>query len=67
MTIVCKNFIWLFSENLNLLDFTDNITHNNDAPYPWQIAFQDPASPGFQGIFDFHDNIFFYLIYFLSR
>ena len=34
----------------------------NDAPYPWQIAFQDPASPGFIGIFDLHDNIFFYLV-----
>ena len=34
----------------------------NDAPYPWQIAFQDPASPGFVGIFDLHDNIFFYLV-----
>ena len=35
---------------------------SNDAPYPWQIAFQDPASPGFVGIFDLHDNIFFYLV-----
>lgn len=36
--------------------------HFNDAPYPWQIAFQDPASPGFVGISDLHDNIFFYLV-----
>ena len=36
--------------------------HLNDAPYPWQISFQDPASPGFLGIFDLHDNIFFYLV-----
>ena len=36
--------------------------HFNDAPYPWQIGFQDPASPGFIGIFDLHDSIFFYLV-----
>ena len=26
-----------------------SIIHANDAPYPWQVAFQDPASPGFVG------------------
>lgn len=36
--------------------------HFNDAPYPWQIAFQDPASPGFIGISDLHDNIIYYLV-----
>jgi len=35
----------------------------NDAPYPWQIGFQDPASPGFTGIFGLHDNILFFLIF----
>ena len=34
----------------------------NDAPYPWQLGFQDPASPGFTGIYDLHDNIFYYLV-----
>ena len=34
----------------------------NDAPYPGQIGFQDPASPGFTGISDLHDNVFFFLI-----
>ena len=36
---------------------------SNDAPYPWQIGFQDPASPGFNGISILHDNIFFYLVF----
>lgn len=38
------------------------LTVLNDAPEPYQLGFQDGASPGFQGIIDLHDSIFFYLI-----
>lgn len=34
----------------------------NDAPQNWQLGFQDPATPGFTGIIELHDTIFFYLI-----
>ena len=34
----------------------------NDASYPWQIGFQDGATPSFEGIIELHDSIFFYLI-----
>lgn len=34
----------------------------NDAPEPWQIGFQDSASPIMEGIQELHDQIFFYLI-----
>jgi cytochrome c oxidase subunit 2 len=34
----------------------------NDAPEPLQLGFQDGASPGFSGIVDLHDSIFFYLV-----
>lgn len=34
----------------------------NDAPEPFQIGFQDGASPGFEGIVALHDSIFFYLV-----
>lgn len=34
----------------------------NDAPQPWQIGFQDSATPGFTGIVELHNTIFFYLI-----
>nr|QRH18087.1 cytochrome c oxidase subunit 2 [Sporobolomyces sp.] len=33
-----------------------------DAPYPWQIGFQDRATPTFEGIVELHDTIFFYLV-----
>jgi cytochrome c oxidase subunit 2 len=33
-----------------------------DAPQPWQIGFQDSATPGFSGIVELHNTIFFYLI-----
>jgi cytochrome c oxidase subunit 2 len=34
----------------------------NDAPQPWQLGFQDSAAPGFTGIVELHNIIFFYLI-----
>jgi len=34
----------------------------NDAPQPWDIGFQDSAAPGFTGIIDLHNTLFFYLI-----
>lgn len=44
-------------------------THNNliekfylDSPEPWGIGFQDGVSPGYTGIVELHDNIFFYLV-----
>lgn len=33
-----------------------------DAPEPWQIGFQDGASPTFEGITELHNAIFFYLV-----
>lgn len=35
---------------------------HNDSPEPWAIGFQDGVSPGFTGIVELHDNIFFYLV-----
>jgi hypothetical protein len=34
----------------------------NDAPEPWQLGFQDGASPTHEGITELHDTIFFYLV-----
>jgi heme/copper-type cytochrome/quinol oxidase subunit 2 len=34
----------------------------NDSPEPWALGFQDSISPGFTGIVELHDNIFFYLV-----
>ena len=33
-----------------------------DASTPWQMGFQDPATPTMEGIIDFHDDIMFLLI-----
>ena len=43
----------------NLFIFKDIF---NDAPQPWQIGFQDSAAPGFTGIVELHNTIFFYLV-----
>jgi cytochrome c oxidase subunit 2 len=42
--------------------FTIFNTIFNDAPEAWQLGFQDAATPGFTGIIDLHNTIFFYLI-----
>ena len=34
----------------------------NDAPQPWQLGFQDSAAPGFTGIVELHNTLFFYII-----
>ena len=35
----------------------------NDAPEPWQLGFQDPATPIMQGIIDLHHDITFFLVF----
>ena len=34
----------------------------NDAPQPWQLGFQDSASPSFSGLVELHNKISFFLI-----
>jgi len=44
---------------LNIFSFLNPLY--NDAPEPWQLGFQDGAAPGFTGIVELHNEIFFYL------
>ena len=37
-----------------------------DAPEPWQVSFQDPATPVCEGIQDLHHDIFFFMIVILT-
>jgi len=37
-----------------------------DCPEPWELGFQDGASPSFEGITELHDYIMFYLIIILQ-
>jgi len=36
-----------------------------DAALPWQLSFQDPASPIMAGIIDLHHDIFFFILFIL--
>lgn len=57
--------IFIGSVSIGLfLGFSNNLLQL-DAPTPWQIGFQDGASPGFEGIVTLHDSIMFYLIWIL--
>lgn len=44
-----------------IVSYFMNCIHN-DAPEPWQVGFQDGASPSQEGITELHDTIFFYLV-----
>jgi hypothetical protein len=46
-----------------LNNFFNLITIFSDAPQPFQIGFQDSAAPGFTGIVELHNTIFFYLVF----
>ena len=46
--------------NVNTLFFT--VMNNLDCPEPWQLGFQDPATPVMEGIIDFHHDVMFFLI-----
>jgi cytochrome c oxidase subunit 2 len=43
-----------------------NIYTTADAPQPWQMGFQDPATSLMQGIIDLHHDILFFLITILT-
>lgn len=33
-----------------------------DAPHPWQVNFQDPATPAMEGIVDLHHDVMFFMV-----
>lgn len=37
-----------------------------DAPIPWQMGFQDPATPWMEGIISLHQHIFFFILIILT-
>ena len=57
-----KFFFTLIGNLTNYLGVNNNGIVLLDAPEPWQIGFQDAATPGFEGIVALHDSILFYLV-----
>lgn len=51
----------IFFFTVLIILFTTN-TILCDTPRPWQIGFQDPATPIMEGIIDFHNHLMFFLI-----
>jgi len=37
-----------------------------DYPEPWQLGFQDPATPHMEGLIDLHHDIMFFLIFIIT-
>ncbi|GKV52209.1 hypothetical protein SLE2022_349550 [Rubroshorea leprosula] len=52
----------IFFDNLNFLEGLLLTIAHCDAAEPWQLGFQDAATPMMQGIIDLHHDIFFFLI-----
>ena len=63
---VCKESYWAYLIYIIMSFFTSLLSIFSplhcDAPYPWQIGFQDGSTPVFEGIVELHDTIFFYLV-----
>lgn len=57
--------ITVFVHILTLSNSDRSITYM-DSPEPWQINFQDPATPIAQGIQDLHHDIFFFMLFVLT-
>jgi len=57
MSKMSKKFVALFS----MLFFSPHLTVN-DSSSPWQLGFQDPATPIMEGIINFHNHIMFFLV-----
>jgi heme/copper-type cytochrome/quinol oxidase subunit 2 len=48
-----------------LLSLVQSTLSYEDAPRPWQMNFQQPATPTMEGIIDLHHNIMFFMIFVL--
>ncbi len=61
LSFLLTSFIIWIINLFNLLILNNKIL-NADAPTPWELGFQDGASPGYDGIVALHDSVMFYLI-----
>jgi cytochrome c oxidase subunit 2 len=61
LSIMSQGFVTPYPSQTNPLSYAFGVVWN-DAPEPWQLAFQDGASPQFEGIVELHDQIMFYLV-----
>lgn len=52
-----------FMNILFLLSLLFPFTVFNDAPEPWQMGFQDPATPIMQGLIDLHHDVTFFIVF----
>jgi cytochrome c oxidase subunit 2 len=57
------SFVNLFKNVLVHIQLAGNtqIAHS-DAATPWQIGFQDPATPTMEGIINFHNDLMFFIV-----
>jgi hypothetical protein len=43
-------------------EFLVILRRKKDAPLPYQLSFQDPATPNMSGVIDLHHEIMFFLV-----
>jgi len=55
MVFFLESFFWSFGVSLDLLDSSS----------PWQMFFQDSASPVMEGIINLHHDLMFFLVFVL--
>ena len=47
---------------MSIIKYINNQIISLDMAEPWQLGFQDPATPVMEGIISFHHDLFFFLI-----
>ena len=57
--------VYTFTENMTVFSFFKKYTASLGHPEPWQYGFQIPASPIFEGIISFHDDLMVFLTFIL--
>lgn len=62
ISLLITSFILAFTGYVNYLSTFNLNGIGNDIAEPWQLGFQDEASPSFSGLITLHDTIAFYLI-----
>lgn len=57
------SFIVLTLTTFNIVFKDSNLISFTEAAEPWQLSFQDPATPTMEGIINFHNDLMFFIIF----
>jgi heme/copper-type cytochrome/quinol oxidase subunit 2 len=60
LSIILLSIITLF---VFITSFGKHTLALTEAAEPWQLSFQDPATPTMEGIINFHNDLMFFIVF----